>query len=317
METNTESLIHLFQTGYAALAFLAFVMLVSYVLVKKKELNRNSLMISISIFVVNFGYYLISVSNNLTMALWANRIAYLGDVCLLVFTMQLIASLCNLSLQKLRIVYMAISVLVLLLALTGGTSIQWYYTSVDVKMIDGVAVLVKEYGPLHRVYFYYLICSLLIMVFMLVYSFFVKKHKENVNQTSITIIVALNLIVWGFEQAFHSYFEFLSVSYVVSEALFIIIDKNMRYYEETKKRLNQVQNKEENIIQSWLEKYQLTQREFEILQFLIQNEKRNEIAAKLFISENTVKKHTANIYDKLGVTTRSELLHKYSNELEK
>ena len=51
----------------------------------------------------------------------------------------------------------------------------------------------------------------------------------------------------------------------------------------------------------------LTQREKEILIALIENKKRREIAEELNISENTVKTHTAHVYDKLGVKGKDEL----------
>ena len=51
----------------------------------------------------------------------------------------------------------------------------------------------------------------------------------------------------------------------------------------------------------------LTPREREVLELLLEGKQRNEIAAKLYISENTVKKNISSIYSKLGVTSRNEL----------
>jgi DNA-binding NarL/FixJ family response regulator len=54
----------------------------------------------------------------------------------------------------------------------------------------------------------------------------------------------------------------------------------------------------------------LTPRENEILDFLARGYLYKEIAAKLFISRETVKKHIHSIYDKLHVQTRTEALNK-------
>ncbi len=54
----------------------------------------------------------------------------------------------------------------------------------------------------------------------------------------------------------------------------------------------------------------LTDREKEILDFLARGYLYKEIAAELFISNETVKKHIHNIYDKLHVQTRTEALNK-------
>ena len=55
---------------------------------------------------------------------------------------------------------------------------------------------------------------------------------------------------------------------------------------------------------------ELTQREMDVLKLLLENKKRKEIAEELFVTENTVKKHTAHIYEKLEIADRSELLLK-------
>lgn len=54
----------------------------------------------------------------------------------------------------------------------------------------------------------------------------------------------------------------------------------------------------------------LTARETEILDFLAKGFLYKEIAAELFISKETVKKHIHNIYEKLQVQTRTEALNK-------
>ena len=54
----------------------------------------------------------------------------------------------------------------------------------------------------------------------------------------------------------------------------------------------------------------LSEREKEILDYLAKGFLYKEIAAELFISKDTVKKHIHNIYDKLRVQTRTEALNK-------
>ena len=55
------------------------------------------------------------------------------------------------------------------------------------------------------------------------------------------------------------------------------------------------------------EKSLLSDREMEIVQLVVQGFQNKEIGKKLFISENTVKNHLHNIFDKLGVSDRLEL----------
>ena len=52
----------------------------------------------------------------------------------------------------------------------------------------------------------------------------------------------------------------------------------------------------------------LTPRETEVLPYLLQHQSADAIAEKLGISRNTVKTHTAHIYEKAGVNTRAQLV---------
>ena len=53
---------------------------------------------------------------------------------------------------------------------------------------------------------------------------------------------------------------------------------------------------------------QLTERELDVLKLLVKGARNKEIAAQLYITERTVKFHTSVIFQKLGVTNRSEAI---------
>jgi DNA-binding CsgD family transcriptional regulator len=58
--------------------------------------------------------------------------------------------------------------------------------------------------------------------------------------------------------------------------------------------------------------YELTDREQEIIRLIIDGLGNREIKDKLFISSNTVKNHLYNIYQKMGVKNRYELIHVFT-----
>lgn len=60
----------------------------------------------------------------------------------------------------------------------------------------------------------------------------------------------------------------------------------------------------------------LTRRETEVIQELSQGLYYKEIAGKIFISPETVKKHVRSIYRKLGVRNRVEATLLYRNQME-
>jgi ATP/maltotriose-dependent transcriptional regulator MalT len=50
----------------------------------------------------------------------------------------------------------------------------------------------------------------------------------------------------------------------------------------------------------------ITRREMEVLELIAQGMSNQEIAAKLFVSENTVKTHLSRVFDKLGAKRRTQ-----------
>ena len=60
--------------------------------------------------------------------------------------------------------------------------------------------------------------------------------------------------------------------------------------------------------------YKISEREIEVLQLLAHGYSNQEIANKLFLSLNTVKTHTSNLYSKLNVNRRTAAIKK-SREL--
>jgi len=74
-------------------------------------------------------------------------------------------------------------------------------------------------------------------------------------------------------------------------------------------RKDQILMTDEAVLERIAENHGLSKRELEILGFLLQGKSYREIEADLFISVNTVRNHVHNLYRKLGVGSRSRLVH--------
>ncbi len=59
-----------------------------------------------------------------------------------------------------------------------------------------------------------------------------------------------------------------------------------------------------------IKKLGLSKRELEVLQLMAEGLSNNEIAGKLFLSENTVKTHSSRVFEKLDVKRRTQAVEK-------
>lgn len=93
-----------------------------------------------------------------------------------------------------------------------------------------------------------------------------------------------------------------SVCFVVTFAIFFML-YNKLFMPDSKS----LPSREEQLA-AFIQKYELSSRETEVLNLIIEGASNGEISGKLFISENTVKFHVRNILKKTGCANRSELL---------
>lgn len=309
---------------YGIAFMLSLILLVAYFLIDKKH-NKWLMFLFVSILVCNLGYFVLSLSKTLTLALLGNAIAYIGNVFLPFFMLMLILDVCNIKKSKFLIWSLAVIGFVILFIATSGGYLPIYYKDVSLEIVDGGAKLVKVYGVLHSLYFVYLFGYMASMVAVLIYSIITKKITSKMHASFLCVIVVGNILVWLIEQFVDHNFEFLCVSYILNECLLLLLYGMLSEYDLLKtKRLkeNCISSNEDiiidnfteeqtmQILQTWAIAKVLTKREREILKYILQGEKRKDIAQKLFISDSSVRNHTTSIFKKLEVENRMELYDK-------
>lgn len=297
---------------YGIACFFSLILLIAYFFVDKKR-DKCLMLLFISILVCNTGYFMLSLSKHLTFALISNSIAYVGNVFLPFFMLMLILDVCRLKHSKvLGVVLIIIGVIILFIATSGGY-LTIYYKTVSLEVIEGGAKLIKEYGPLHSLYFVYLFGYMLAMMSVLVYSIIKKKLSSKMHACFLCVIVFGNILVWLIEQFIEHSFEFLCISYILNECLLLFLYGMLNEYGVHIKQSikdngkdNQTQdltcyNEEqvEVIFQNWQDLELFTNKEKEIVKYMLLGIKRKDIAAKLYISESAVKKHVTSVFKKI------------------
>lgn len=77
-----------------------------------------------------------------------------------------------------------------------------------------------------------------------------------------------------------------------------------------RKRIASVDTRDFEVSIDSLNKTGISKREFEVLNLISQGNSNQEIADKLFVSVNTVKTHTANLYTKLDAKRRTQAIQR-------
>ena len=297
-------------------------LLIAYtVLVKNKEFWMTMLYISIT--VVNLGYFLISLAKTVGFALFANDVAYFGSVFLCMFMLFTIIRLCGFSVSKYIVAFCTVVGALMFAIIASSPWIPLYYTAVDIEIIDGSARLVKEYGVLHPLYLFYLLAYFVGMITAIIHSMVKKKIGKPKMAGLIAGIVCGNLVVWIFEKLVSWEYEFLSVTYLISELMLLMVYWMMQDYVLKRDVASFVCSDRESLgvdiatmpmnikigkVLFFVKNGEtLAPREREILELILENKKRREIAEELCLSENTVKTYTRTLYSKLGVGSRDEL----------
>lgn len=311
---------------YGVLALLAVLLFGTYSLFARQK-NRLFVALFGCVAASNGGYFLLAVCDSLTVAKLANGLSYFGGAFSMLVMLLILYEVCRMQKRKWRTLLLTgISVAVFALAASGDW-LGLYYRSVSLESINGMTHLVKEYGPLHSIYALYLVAYFLLMAGVIVFAARKKRLVSPKYTLFLLVAVLMNMGVWLVEQFLDEDFEFLSVSYIVTAVLLLLIYSMLSDYGIIQpsgslvsvQMLTQLNTRQvnpgqlppnmEDMFRRFAEKAQtLSSAERRILGYYIAGHDISEIPELAFISIHTVKKHNRSIYQKLDIASRDELM---------
>lgn len=318
-------------TLYGIIFVISLLMIATYYYVDRKR-DIWLLLLFVCVAVCDLGYFLLAVAKNLDFALWANRIAYLGSIFLPFSILMMIMNLSRFTYPKcLPGILIGNNIIMFFIASSGGW-LPIYYENVSFEIINGVGTLIKDYGPLHNFYKVFLFAYFSAMIAIIIYTAIKKTVISIKHSIFLAFVVIGNIAIWLIENTIKAGFEFMSISYIVTEGLILFLYGILQDYgladtqgissesvvnqTETPKTVSNEQianiryfeqNQIDVIFENWDNIHSLSQREKEVLRLIMQNKKRKHIADELFVTESTIKKHTSSIFKKLNINNRSEL----------
>lgn len=321
---------------YAVTAILALAATAGYCFLIRKK-NPWFLLLFSSVFVVNTGYLALSLSKTLEAALWANRLSYLGSVFLPLSMLMIILNICRLKYSEyLPGALIGVGTVIFLIAASPGI-LDVYYKDVSLSFINGSAVLEKVYGPLHCLYLFYLLAYFIATAAVIFHACAHKNVDSAIHAGFMSAAVFINIGVWLIEQLVRIDFELLSVSYIISE-VFLLLQNGKKADDKpapadaphelpaelpaepavspsadtaaapSDPEQPASRSFEEQCAYFAAQRAALTPTERIIYHSYLEGKSTKEIMAELDIKENTLKYHNKNIYSKLGVSSRKQLI---------
>lgn len=179
---------------------------------------RRSVVQNIMLLVMlagNLGYLSLAASRELGAALLAIKIVYISACFLSVLYFLTICEVCRVKLKKWLVVAMiSVQSVIYLLACSIGYN-DIFYTNTSFEKINGVGILVKDYGPTHILspitIFFYFILAIIVAIYTCA-------KKKNVNRKELICIIACSCVVVGgyaIERIIGSKYEFIPFFYIV------------------------------------------------------------------------------------------------------
>lgn len=209
-------------TAYGITALISFGMVGVCIWADKKR-DVWLMLMFVSVFICNLGYFMLSVSKDLGDALNSNRLAYLGSVFLPFFLLMMILRFCRIN-RSIPLMVVLVTIGLVMLGITTSPGIfPIYYSTVDIEFVDGSTRLIREYGPFHLLYYVYLLGYMLAMVVAAIYAIAKKRLESRMQTVLLLCAVFCNIVIWLVEQFMPRGFEWLSVSYIFTECFILAI----------------------------------------------------------------------------------------------
>lgn len=216
---------------YAVTFWVSILMLMLLLVVAQNRNITYYLLAFATITISNLGYYSISTAETLETALVGNWMQYLGGIYIPIFIFFSTMQLCRMEVPKWLLVFLSLtSMVVLHFVLTIGEN-PYYYKSVQLGFDNGVAYLIKDYGPVHGLYMLQLYGCVLGAIAIILYSFFTRKNVPHQVTFCMMFIEIISVGGYLLRRFTASTMEWTAIAYIIAEGLLVILIRRIGRYE--------------------------------------------------------------------------------------
>lgn len=215
---------------YVIICFISLMCCAAYYFIKRKYFSTRYTMIFLLAFLSQFCYVLLALSQNVREALIIYKFLYIGGCYLPLAGLFLIFSICKIEPPKwVRFIMLAFTTCIYMLVLSAGYS-PLFYKSVDIEFENGVTVLVKEYGPLHMLFYLEIGIFLIITIIVLAYGWIKKPSVSRKILAIAAFMQVFSIFSFFLGRLITKDVEWMALADLVDEIGFLIIMNSIGLY---------------------------------------------------------------------------------------
>mgnify|MGYP000516692927 FL=1 len=215
------------------LTFIASVVMTGWFLLRNKKTDNLYVIFCLLVIINSLGRYLLSVSDNLWMALTANKLIYVGGCYCPLFIVLALRQLCGIRISKVITGGMTLfSTVMMGFVLTIGHS-DIYYKDVQLAEGDGYHYLIKTYGPAHSAYVAMVLLYGLLIVYYLIYAI---RRRSHISVRTVSVISVMGMgvvIAYLLERLLKSKVSYVSLGYLAAAVCLVYLLERINIYDLT------------------------------------------------------------------------------------
>ncbi len=187
-------------------------------------------------------YVLLALSKDVREAVIINKGIYVGGCFFPLVGMMIVLSICQIKVPKwLNFILILIATAVYALAFTAGYS-PVFYKNVEIEERYGITVLIKEYGPLHSLFYVMIGLFLIATLVVLAYGWF---KKPNISKRDLAIAAFMqifSIFCYFIGRMVMKEIEWMALADLVDEIGFLLIMNHIGLYRVDDLVISSIQN---------------------------------------------------------------------------
>lgn len=221
----------LYTASLGILFVISFILLQILLLKHRKHVSVYFLLLSVSIILMNLGYWQISLCKTIESAIIINRFIYLGSSFIIYYMIKCIALICRYKIPRvLDFMSLAGAILCFSLIFMIGNN-ELYYESQRLICENGYAFMEKTYGPLHIIFPMYLLLMTLFGYIIVIYSFTQRKRVSYISSIICLALMTIVIVCYFLERILNLTYPLVPLAYVLSFSGILCLLNKIRFYD--------------------------------------------------------------------------------------